>query len=46
MLTLAVQKKGRLSEKTMKLLEDSGISIQNGSNAKLQPKAENYPHQD
>jgi ATP phosphoribosyltransferase len=44
MITLAVQKKGRLSEKTMKLLEDSGINIQNGK-AKLQAKASNFPLQ-
>ncbi len=45
MLTLAVQKKGRLSQKTMKLLEDSGIIIQNGSDTKLQARAENFPIQ-
>ena len=44
-LTLAVQKKGRLSEKTLKLLEDCGIIIQNGKIAKLQAKAENFPLQ-
>ncbi len=44
MITLAVQKKGRLSEKTMKLLENSGISIQNGK-ATLQAKAANFPLQ-
>ncbi|MBN2281775.1 MAG: ATP phosphoribosyltransferase [Candidatus Marinimicrobia bacterium] len=45
MLTLAVQKSGRLSEKTMKLLEDCGISVQNGATAKLQARAENFPLQ-
>jgi len=45
MLTLAVQKKGRLSEKSLKLLDDCGITIQNGKTAKLQAKAENFPLQ-
>jgi ATP phosphoribosyltransferase len=43
MLTLAVQKSGRLSEKTMKLLKDAGITFQNGKSATLKSRALNFP---
>jgi ATP phosphoribosyltransferase len=43
MLTIAVQKSGRLSEKTMKLLKDAGITFQNGKSATLKSKALNFP---
>ncbi len=43
MLTLAVQKSGRLSEKTMELLRECGISFQNGGKGKLKAKATNFP---
>ena len=43
MLTLAIQKSGRLSEKTMKLLKDAGITFQNGKSATLKSKALNFP---
>ncbi len=43
MLTLAVQKSGRLSEKTMELLRECGIHFQNGGKGKLKAKATNFP---
>jgi ATP phosphoribosyltransferase len=43
MLTLAIQKSGRLSEKTMKLLKDAGITFQNGKSATLKSRALNFP---
>jgi len=43
MLTLAIQKNGRLSEKTIKLLNDAGITFQNGKSATLKSKATNFP---
>ena len=43
MLTLAIQKSGRLSEKTLKLLKDAGITFQNGKSATLKSKALNFP---
>jgi ATP phosphoribosyltransferase len=43
MLTLAIQKSGRLSDKTMKLLKDAGITFQNGKSATLKSKATNFP---
>lgn len=43
MFTLAIQKNGRLSDKTMKLLKDAGITFQNGKSATLKSKALNFP---
>lgn len=43
MLTLAVQKSGRLSEKTMDLLNECGIHFQNGGKEKLKAVATNFP---
>ncbi len=45
MLTLAIQKTGRLSEKTIKLLEETGIEFDNGGKAKLKAVAINFPVQ-
>jgi len=45
MLTLAVQKSGRLSEKTLNLVKECGISIPNGLEHKLKAKANNFPLQ-
>ena len=45
MLTVAVQKTGRLSEKTLELLKDSGIAFQNGRSTKLKSTALNFPLQ-
>jgi ATP phosphoribosyltransferase len=45
MLTVAVQKTGRLSEKTLELLKDSGIVFQNGRSTKLKSTALNFPIQ-
>jgi ATP phosphoribosyltransferase len=45
MLTLAIQKAGRLSEKTVKLLEETGIEFDNGGKAKLKAVAKNFPIQ-
>jgi len=41
-LKLAIQKKGRLSEKSLQLLGDCGIKIANGSSG-LKAKAANFP---
>ena len=43
MLTVAVQKSGRLSEKTMELLRECGINFQNGGREKLKAVAINFP---
>ena len=45
MITLAVQKSGRLNAQTDKLLKDCGISIINGSEKKLKARASNFPLQ-
>ena len=45
MITLAVQKSGRLNSQTDKLLRDCGISIINGSEKKLKARASNFPLQ-
>jgi ATP phosphoribosyltransferase len=45
MLTLAIQKTGRLSEKTIKLLVETGIEFENGSKTKLKTVATNFPIQ-
>lgn len=42
MIRLAIQKSGRLSEGTIKLLNDCGIKINNGTN-KLKAQASNFP---
>lgn len=41
-LKIAIQKKGRLSEKSLKLLKESGINILSGT-SKLKTKANNFP---
>jgi len=43
MLILAIQKSGRLSEKTVKLLQECGIAFQNGGSSKLKATATNFP---
>ncbi|MCD6441031.1 MAG: ATP phosphoribosyltransferase [Candidatus Marinimicrobia bacterium] len=43
MLILAIQKSGRLSEKTVKLLQECGIAFQNGGSSKLKATAINFP---
>jgi len=45
MLTLAIQKTGRLSEKTIKLLVEAGIEFENSSKTKLKTVATNFPIQ-
>jgi ATP phosphoribosyltransferase len=45
MLTLAIQKAGRLSEKTLHLLDETGIILENGGKNKLKCKAKNFPLQ-
>ncbi|HMA61164.1 MAG TPA: ATP phosphoribosyltransferase [bacterium] len=42
MLTLAVQKSGRLTKKTLKLLDECDINLQNGEKAKLKTRSENF----
>lgn len=41
-IKIAIQKKGRLSEKSLKLLKESGIHISSGT-SKLKSKAQNFP---
>jgi len=41
-LRIAIQKKGRLSEKSLQLLKEAGISISNGS-SRLKAQASNFP---
>ena len=43
MLTLAIQKSGRLSENSLQLLKDCGIYLQSGNTTKLKSKATNFP---
>ena len=43
MLTLAIQKSGRLSEKTLSLLKDCGIEFNNGGTVKLKTVSKNFP---
>jgi len=45
MITLAVQKSGRLNSQTDKLLKDCGITFINGGERKLKAKASNFPMQ-
>jgi len=42
-LILAVQKSGRLAQKTQSLLQESGIAFMNASTAKLRSPASNFP---
>ncbi len=43
-LTIAIQKNGRLSEKSLQLLKDCGIKINNGkSDRQLKTEALNFP---
>ncbi len=43
MITLAIQKSGRLTERTLGLLKECGISIPNGVKNRLKSKADNFP---
>jgi ATP phosphoribosyltransferase len=43
MITLALQKSGRLNKKSVQLLQDCGISFINGSTSTLKVKATNFP---
>jgi ATP phosphoribosyltransferase len=43
MLTLAIQKKGRLHDNTLSLLRDCGIRLSNGGKEGLIADADNYP---
>lgn len=43
MLTLAIQKSGRLSEKSLKLLQECGIHFNNANSTKLKNKSTNFP---
>ena len=45
MFTLAIQKSGRLSDKTMALLNETGISFENVGKSKLKSVANNFPMQ-
>jgi ATP phosphoribosyltransferase len=45
MLTLAIQKSGRLSENTVRLLHECGIAFENGGSSKLKSRAMNFPMQ-
>lgn len=45
MITLAVQKSGRLSEKSLGLLKECGLIFENGGKRKLKTKAANFPLQ-
>lgn len=45
MLTLAIQKSGRLSDKTKVLLKEAGISFENGASTVLKTTASNFPLQ-
>jgi len=42
-LTIAVQKSGRLSEKTLHLLKECGVKFENGGKDKLKTHASNFP---
>ena len=43
MITVAVQRSGRLSEKTLQLFHECGIQFENGGKEKLMTKASNFP---
>jgi ATP phosphoribosyltransferase len=43
LLTIAIQKSGRLHEKTMELFRESGLRIDNGGREKLKAEVNNFP---
>ncbi len=45
MITIAIQKSGRLSEKSLYLLNEAGIHLDNGSQKRLLTRASNFPLQ-
>ena len=45
MITMAIQKSGRLSEKSLNLLKEAGIHLDNGSQKRLLTRARNFPLQ-
>jgi ATP phosphoribosyltransferase len=45
MITLALQKSGRLNQKSVQLLQDCGISFTNGGSSTLKVNATNFPMQ-
>lgn len=45
MLTLAIQKSGRLNQQSVQLLKDCGLSFSNGDKSKLKTKSLNFPLQ-
>lgn len=45
MITLALQKSGRLNQQSVQLLKDCGISFTNGSTSTLKVNASNFPMQ-
>ncbi len=45
MITVAIQKSGRLSEKSLTLLKEAGIHLDNGSHKRLLTRASNFPLQ-
>ncbi len=45
MITIAIQKSGRLSEKSLTLLQEAGIYLDNGSHKRLLTRASNFPLQ-
>jgi len=45
MITMAIQKSGRLSEKSLSLLNEAGIHLDNGSQKRLLTRARNFPLQ-
>jgi len=45
MLTIAIQKSGRLNQQSVQLLKDCGLSFSNGDKSKLKTKSTNFPLQ-
>ncbi|NOX38294.1 MAG: ATP phosphoribosyltransferase [Calditrichaeota bacterium] len=45
MITLALQKSGRLSDRSLTLLNEAGIHLENGSSNRLKATASNFPVQ-
>ena len=45
MIRLAIQKSGRLADKTLKLLHECSLNFDNGGQAKLRVNATNFPMQ-
>ena len=45
MLTIAIQKSGRLNQQSVQLLKDCGLSFSNGDKSKLKTKSTNFPIQ-